>query len=771
MALDPNQQQQGGPVGQPQGQMSGTPNDGTLGNLPQAQPQTQGDPQATQYPGGAPYSNQSPQDPQTDMLDYALSQANLAKSLVGKKDKDGDDILDKMGQKIYQGYTDDEASRSDWMEVNKEALKLALLTRENKTWPWPRASNVKFPLIATAAMQFSARAYPALVPSDGQVVKARVSAVDQQGALEQAAIRVAKHMSYQVTCDVPNWEENMDKLLMTMAVSGICFKKTYYDPVVKTICSTLVYPENLCFNYWAKSLDSAYRKTEILQYYENEIKEKVRNNEEFLDIEYGEPTSLPQDQQRVTSGDQPSKVDETTPHVFLACHTFWDLDEDGYEEPYIIYVHKETKKVVRIIARWDSDKVYRNKKNQVYKIIPVEYFTDFPFIPNPDGSLYALGFGILLGPMNETINTLINQLVDAGTMATLQSGFIGRNLRLKEGQLQIRPNEWKIVNASGDDLKNSIFPLPTKEPSPVLYQLMQLLITSGNQLASIAEIFVGKMPGQNTPATTTQETIQQGMAVFTAIYKRVYRSLQKEFKKMFRLNRLTPDIISDESLIVGPIQQSDYDNTEHLIIPGADPTGDSMAMRQQKMQQVGQMLQMGTINPMAYTVRTLQDMEIPNFQELLSKPQPPAPDPKAQTEQLKQKTLQMKAGLDAQGKQQDMQNKREEAAIKRAGLQATIVAKQRLLDTQVAAKAMEAQHIGNLAAIDINAKKAEQALDAVANVTKMQQDAQSGQMKMDQQDAEAQRQMNRNQQLHEQQMELNQQAAEAQQQQQGGNNQ
>ena len=747
------------------------PSNGTLGDLPQAQPQTQGDPQATQYPGGAGYSNQPPQDPQTDQLDYALSQANLAKAVRNKTDKNGDNILEKMGQKIYQGYMDDEASRKDWMEVNQEGLKLALLTRENKTWPWPRASNVKFPLIATAAMQFSARAYPALVPADGQVVKARVSAVDLQGQLEQAAIRVAKHMSYQVTCDVPDWEENMDKLLMTMSVSGICFKKTYYDSVVKNICSPLVYPENLCFNYWAKSLDSAYRKTEILCFYENEIKEKVRNDEEFLDIEYGEPVVTGKDKQRVTSTDQEAKPSEATPHVFLACHTFWDLDEDGYEEPYIIYVHKETRKVVRIIARWDSDKVYKNAKGKIIKITPVEYFTDFPFIPNPDGSLYALGFGILLGPMNETINTLINQLVDAGTMATLQSGFIGRNLRLKEGQLQIRPNEWKIVNASGDDLKNSIFPLPTKEPSPVLYQLMQLLITSGNQLASIAEIFVGKMPGQNTPATTTQETIQQGMAVFTAIYKRVYRSLHKEFKKMFRLNRLTPDIISNESEIVGQISQSDYDNTEHLIIPGADPTGDSMAVRQQKNQEIGQMLQLGTINPMAYTVKSLKDMEVPNFQELLSKPQPQQPDPKAQTEQLKQQGIKEKAQLDSQGKQQDMQNKREEAAIKRAGLQATIIAKQKLLDAQVAAKALEAQHKGNLAAIDIHAKKADQALDAIANVTKMQQDAQSGQMKMDQQDAEAQREMSRNQQLHEQQMELNQQAAEAQQQQQGGNNQ
>jgi len=607
--------------------------------------------------GGMP-AQPEPQNPETfikNIVDFALSETNIAKRLVDKEDKDGNNVLEKMAATLIQGYKDDEQSREPWMEKNKEWLNLALLIRENKTYPWPKAANVKYPLIATAAMQFSARAYPALVPQDGRIVKARVIRKDKQGIFQEKAIRVAIHMSYQIKYQIPNWEEEMDKLLMTMAVSGIVFKKTYHDALNKCHRSDLVWPENFCINYYAKSLETAYRKTEILSYYKNEIETKVRNDETFLDIEYGDAPTPKQEKEPIATDVEQPKNDSATPHRFLAIHTYWDLDEDGYEEPYIVTIHEPTEKVVRVIARWDSDGVSKNEKGEIVQIKPVEYFTDFPFIPNPDGSIYACGFGMLLGPLNEAINTVINQLLDAGTLNNMSGGFVGKNLRIKMGQTQIRPGEWKVVNATGDDMKNSFYPIPTKEPSNVLMSLLQMLIQSGNQLASIAEIMVGKMPGQNTPAGTTQEAVQQSMAVFTAIYKRVYRSLEKEFKKIFRLNRITPDMIQEESKYVEEdLQVSDYDDTSEFIIPGADPSGDSSAMKQSKLQGIGQLMQMQTLDPMAYTIRVLEAMEIPNYQELIAKPQPPQPDPKAQELQMKMEMQQQKGQQEAQKGQQQM---------------------------------------------------------------------------------------------------------------------
>jgi chaperonin GroES len=599
-----------------------------------------------------------PSGGETKWLDFALQQANLAKEL--HKTKKGKELLAKIGEEVARGYEEDEQSRVEWMKNNKEWMELALLIRKNKTFPWPKAANVKYPLIATAAMQFSARAYPSLVPSDGQIVKGKIPQKHSNGALYEAAKRVGNHMSFQVMHRLPKWEDDMDKLLMTMAVSGLCFKKTFYDSCAKQNRSYLVYPENLCVNYYAKDLESAYRKTEVMEFNQNKVREKVLNDEEFLDVLEEEAgfVDVLQKEPVANKAQQPS-ADSSTPHVFLQQHTYWDLDDDGYEEPYVITVHKASRRVVQILARWDLDGVYRNEDDKISKIEPVEYYTAFSFVPNPDGSIYSLGFGSLLGPLNISVNSLINMLLDAGVINNLQAGFIGKGLRVKMGETSLAPGEWKVVNATGDDLSKSIFPLPSKEPSAVLFSLLNLLIQSGNQLASIAEIMVGKMPGQNTPATTTQETVQQSMAVFTAIYKRVYRSLEEEFKKLYRLNSLNPQTVMEESKLAGlQLQVSDYDFPDWMIIPGADPVGDSVTVRMQKMQQVGGLLQFGVINVQAYAQMMLEIMEIPDAEKLVQPPPPPPPDPKAQQVQMQMQLDQQKAQLEAAAKQQEAELKK-----------------------------------------------------------------------------------------------------------------
>lgn len=694
-----------------QGPMEGMAPPGSgMEGPPMAQGESYGDSPAPE--------TQDPRQAQANYLDFALSQNNLAIDLKDKTLKDGTKLLEKIGMEVYTGYMTDEESRKGWMDQNREWLKMAMLVREGKSFPWPNASNVKYPLIATAAMQFSARAYPALVPSDGNIVKTRVAKKDKQGIFQKKAINVAVHMSYQVQCAIPGWEEDMDKLLMTMAISGICFKKTYHDKLSGKHISRLVFPENLVVNNYAKCLEDAYRKTEILYYNQNELLSKIRNDEEFLDQEYGPVQDQgEQDKLRAKVGStvkEPQAVDASSEHIFLACHTYWDLDDDGYEEPYVITIHKATRKVARIIARWDSDKVYRNADGEIVRIEPVEYYTAFPFIPNADGSIYACGFGMLLAPLNEAVNTLVNQLIDAGTMNNLQAGFLSKNLRIKKGQVMLKPGEWVTVNASGEDMQKGFYPVPSKEPSTVLFQLLNLLIQSGNQLASIAEIMVGKMPGQNTPAGTTQEAVQQSMAVFTAIYKRVYRALHSEFKKIFRLNRITPEIVQQEAAYVDEaLQVSDYDGTEQFIIPGADPTGDSAAMRMQKLSALQPLLQMQTIDPMAYTDRFLEAAEIPNPEALKPQPQPQQPDPAAQAAQ--QEAQQSAQEHDQkmqqiQAKTQQMQQKGELDAVAK---QREIDAKERMAEIDARMKANELRHQEQLAAMEQHHKRMSDNMDLV----------------------------------------------------------
>ena len=230
-----------------------------------------------------------PQAQTENYVDFAIQQNNLAKKL--SKSKKGKETLAEIGSKIIEGYLIDEDSRKGWLDKNKEWMNLALLVRENRSFPWPKASNVKYPLLATAAMQFSARAYPALVPSDGHIVKTKIVQKDPDDKMYQAAERIGQHMSFQLLERMPNWEEDMDKLLMTMAISGICFKKTYFSSLTGCNHSHIVYPENFCINYFAKSIEKAYRKSEILEYTENEYQERVANDEEFLKLDLPAPSA------------------------------------------------------------------------------------------------------------------------------------------------------------------------------------------------------------------------------------------------------------------------------------------------------------------------------------------------------------------------------------------------------------------------------------------------------------------------------------------------
>lgn len=246
----------------------------------------------------------------------------------------------------------------------------------------------------------------------------------------------------------------------------------------------------------------------------------------------------------------------------------------------------------------------------------------------------------------------------------MQSGFIGKGLRLRAGDNLFDPGEWKVVQATGDDLKKQIVPLPSKEPSKVLFELMGTLVTSGKELASVAEIFVGKMPGQNTPATTTMASIEQGMKVFTAVYKRIFRSLSEEFNKIFELNGMYIDPMEYVEVIDTQVNPDDFKKESYDICPGADPSAMSKTEKLTKAQGLVEALQMfGPImNPIEVAVRVLEAQEQPNYQKLFSQEvlqtgqvPPPPPDPKIMAIQAKMKADQQKVALDAQSQQQKME--------------------------------------------------------------------------------------------------------------------
>lgn len=594
----------------------------------------------------------NPEEEQTESLGATAESTNLAEGL-------DEEQLAEIGQEAKEGYEIDEGSRADWLCDVERWTELAKLTIKQKNYPWPGASNVKYPLLATAAMQFAARAYPSLVPSNGKIVASRIVGKDFDGAKTLTAEAVSLYMSYQIMEEMDGWEEQMDKMLIMLPIMGTMFKKTYWDPTTKKNCSHLLMPQNVVVDYWAKSLKDAERISEVLEINERLVEERIRSGA-WLDVDLDEPTMA--EHTPAHNDKLPNQVDSTTPYVFIEQHTFLDLDEDGYKEPYIVTFHKTTGKVVRIAARYNDTSIQLDG-DKVVRIEPIDYYTKFGFVPNPDGSLYDIGFGILLGPLNESVNTLINQLVDSGSLNNLQSGFLGKGLRLRMGEQRFQPGEWKVVNSTGDDLKKQIVPLPAKEPSKVLFELMTALIQSGKELASVAEIFTGKMPGQNTPATTTMATVEQGMKVFTAVYKRIYRSLEEEFKKLYRLNGLYLNPNTYVEILDMDIGPDAFQLDSHRIIPGADPNAVSQQEKLMKAQGLVEMMMAGMpLDPVKVTMRMLEAQEQPNWQELMpqevlqSGQMPPKPpDPKVQEMQMKSQMEQQKIQMQGEAQQQKMQ--------------------------------------------------------------------------------------------------------------------
>jgi len=535
------------------------------------------------------------------------------------------DTLNLIGDDVITGFDNDKQSRAAWEEEMKEAMDLAMQIKGEKTFPWNGASNVKMPLLTEAAIQFNSRMYPALIP-DKDLVKGRVVGFDEDGSKNAQATRVSKHMSYQMLEEMEEWEEEMDIGLMILPILGNMYKKTYFNG---RNYSEMLSPAEFVINNNAKSLETAYRKSHILYKTENDVRLEVLQGN-YLDIELGEP------QQKDNSGKVEENnhpvIDKSTPYKFIEQHTWWDLDNDGLEEPYIITVEYNSKQVVLIEPGFDINQVGFNDKEKIIYIEQIQYFTKYGFIPNPDGGIMDLGLGKLLGPTNHSVNTLINQLIDAGTKANMGGGFLGRGVKIRGGSLRFTMGEFKRVDSTGDDLRKNIVSLPTPEPSGVLFNLLGLLINAGQRLASTLDSQIGEDPGQNQKATTTMAVQEQGQKIFNGIYKRNLRSLNKEIKKLFYLNSVylpaesylnTLDAKIPEEM-GKTIKRDDYDILSLNIVASADRSYSSQQMKMAKSRALWEKVPTGLINPQLAMQTMLEAEEQPNIEQLM-KVQPPQP--------------------------------------------------------------------------------------------------------------------------------------------------
>ena len=509
-----------------------------------------------------------------------------------------DDVLEPIGNEMTQNYMDYKASRKEWEQSYVSGLDLLGFKYENRTEPFQGASGATHPVLAEAVTQFQAQAYKELLPADGPV-RTQVIGVKNPGT-EQQANRVKDFMNYLIMDQMKEYEAEFDSMLFHLPLAGSTFKKVYYDVNMGRAVSKFVPADELIVPYTATSLDDAEAIIHKVKISENELR-KQQVNGFYRDVELGPPGTDSNDElakkERELEGSKKTGKNEPM-YTLLECHV--NLDLEGFEEvgadgeptgiklPYLVTVEEGNRKVLSIRRNYAPDDLKKRK---------IQYFVHFKFLPG----LGFYGFGLIhmIGGLSRTATSALRQLLDAGTLSNLPAGFKQRGVRVRDEASPIQPGEFKDVDAPGGNLRDAFFPLPYKEPSQTLLNLLGIVVNAGQRFAAIADMQVGD-GNQGAAVGTTIALLERGSRVMSAIHKRCYAAMKNEFKLLSKVvaQYLPPEYPYD---VVGGqrnIKQTDFDDRVD-VIPVADPNIFSMSQRITLAQT---QLQIATSNPQLHNM-------------------------------------------------------------------------------------------------------------------------------------------------------------------------
>jgi len=530
--------------------------------------------------------------------------SNLAEEL------DPQEVLG-IGKSLIKSFEDDKSSRKDWEDQYSKGLKMLGVVVEDRQDPFPGASGVHHPLMSEAATQFQARAISEMFPAGGPV-KTQIIGKQSDKKLEQAQ-RVQDFMNYQVTNQITDYFNELDQMLFYLALAGSAFKKIYFDNSLDRICSKFVPADQFVISYENTDLETAERYTQIMKQTTNEIKKKQIEGF-YRDVpitrnQGGQNTSdVVQQTMAKLEGMTSSMADKI--HTILEIHADLDLGEDdsGLALPYIVTVDYESGQTLAIRRNWKEDDPLKRKRT---------YFIHYKYLPG----LGFYGFGLIqmIGGLQHASTGALRALLDSAAFANLNGGFKAKGARIEGGDITVSPGEWVDVEAYGDDLRKSFIPLPFKEPSPTLLQLLGVLTESGRRFASIADAMVGQSAGSG-PVGTTIALIEQGSKVFSAIHKRLHQAQGREFKLIYELNG---EFLDDEYPydVIGErktIRRKDFDDAVD-VVPVSDPNIFSQAQRIALAQTGLQLAQQAPniIDTKEAYRRFLQSLNIPDYQDLI----------------------------------------------------------------------------------------------------------------------------------------------------------
>ena len=511
--------------------------------------------------------------------------ANLAEVLP-------DDILGSIANDLLSSIKGDKQSRSEWEKTYTDGLKyLGMKFDEGRSQPFEGSSGVIHPILAESVTAFQAQAYKEMLPAKGPVKTEIIGARTIE--TENQAERVQEFMNYYIMNVMEEYDPELDQMLFYLPLAGSAFKKIYFDYVLNRAMSKFIPPEDLIVPYEAADMSSAERITHVINMSSNEIKKQQLTgfyaNVDIGSDGYADDISEVEEAIDEIQGITPSYKENRNRTVYEV-HTV--LDIEGYEDrdaegnttglklPYIVTIEESSQKILSIRRNYLENDLLKNKIN---------YFFQYKFMPGL--GFYGLGLSHMIGGLSKASTSILRQLIDAGTLANLPAGFKARGMRIRDEDEPLQPGEFRDIDTTGGSLKENLIPLPVKEPSNVLMQLLGLLIDSGKRFAAVADMNIGDV-NQAMPVGTTVALLERGTKVMSAIHKRLHYSQKLEFGLLAKVfgESLPPVYNFQVGSGQNQIKQQDFDDRVD-IIPVSDPNIFSQSQRVTLAQELLQMVQ------------------------------------------------------------------------------------------------------------------------------------------------------------------------------------
>ena len=524
-----------------------------------------------------------------ELLEQPMPQIDFNSNLVEFIDED---ILQKIASDLMSSIQSDKQSRSEWEKTYKEGLEyLGMKFDETRSQPFEGSSGVVHPLLAEAVTQFQAQSYKEMLPAKGPVKTEIVGARTIE--TESQAERVQAFMNYYIMNVMKEYDPELDMLLFYLPLAGSAFKKVYFDFVTNKAVSKFIPPEDLIVPYEASDMSSAERITHAISMSLNEVKKQQITgfyaNVDIPETDYGEDASDIEGAIDEIQGVSPSYKEDRNRtiyeiHTVLDIEGFEDLDANGeptgLKLPYIITIDENSETVLAIRRNYLEQDPLKNKIN---------YFVQYKFLPGL--GFYGLGLSHMIGGLSKASTSILRQLIDAGTLANLPAGFKARGMRIRDEDEPLQPGEFRDIDTTGGSLRENLIPLPIKEPSNVLMQLLGLLVDSGKRFAAIADMNVGDS-NQAMPVGTTVALLERGTKVMSAIHKRLHYAQKIEFELLAKVfaEYLPPSYPFQAGTAPNEIKQQDFDGRVD-IVPVSDPNIFSQSQRVTLAQELLMMVQ------------------------------------------------------------------------------------------------------------------------------------------------------------------------------------